>query len=171
MDEIMKKSLIVLALVAGCGASGQSQPGGNASVGGGGQAAAADDAVAGDGLTGLYQAGSGDRPSQMCILDRKGKPQFGITLWGPNLRACSGAGTVTRTGNALRFTMAGDSACALDATLVGNIVTFTGEVPAGCAYYCGAGTSFSGATLTRQGTTRADALKAKDVAGEALCGS
>jgi len=43
-------------------------------------------------------------------------------------------------------------------------------VPAGCAYYCGAGTGFGGATLTRRGSTRADALKARDVAGEALCG-
>ena len=165
----MNKSLIVLALVAGCGASGQSQPGANA-IGNGTATAQADETVAGDALTGLFQSGSGVRPSQMCILDRKGKAQFGITLWGPNLRACSGAGTVTRAGDRLKLAMAGDSPCTLDATLKGGVVTFSGDVPAGCAYYCGAGTSFAGATLTQRGATRADALKAKDVAGESLCG-
>jgi hypothetical protein len=169
-EIVMKKSLIALALVAGCGASGQSQSGGNAAQIGSADATLAGDAAAADGLTGLYQSGGGTRPSQMCILDRKGKAQFGITLWGPNLRACSGAGTVTRSGDRLKLAMAGDSPCTLDATLQGGAVTFSADVPAGCAYYCGAGTSFAGTTLTRQGATKADALKAKDMAGEALCG-
>ena len=173
----MKKSLIVLALVAGCGASGNSQSGANQGAGGGAQPATmpapvpADEPPAADSaLAGLFQSGGGTRPSQMCVLDRKGKAQFGITLWGPNLRACSGAGTATRSGDHVRLAMAGDSPCTLDATLKGGSLTFSNDVPAGCAYYCGAGASFAGATLRQLGTTRADALKAKDVAGEALCG-
>jgi hypothetical protein len=168
----MNKSLIILVLVAGCGASGNSQSGSNgAAVAPASPVSApAEEAVAEGPLTGLWQSGSAARPSQMCILDRKGKAQFGITLWGPNLRACSGAGTATRSGDHVRLAMAGDSPCTLDATLNGGVVTFSSDVPAGCAYYCGAGTSFAGATLKQLGTTRADALKAKDVAGEALCG-
>jgi hypothetical protein len=169
----MKKSLIVLALVAGCGASGQSQGGGNRGGGnpqGGGVADNAAPVAAGDGLTGLYQSGGGARPSQMCILDKGGKAQFGVTIWGANLRACSGAGTASLAGDRLTLRMAGDSACALDATLKNGIVAFPDTMPAGCAYYCGAGASFAGASLTRRGSTRADAMKAKDVAGEALCG-
>src|SRR6476619_4855839 len=114
----MKKSLIVLALVAGCGASGNSQSGANQSTGGGGQPPPAPAPMPGDelpaadaALAGLFQSGSGTRPSQMCVLDRKGKAQFGITLWGPNLRACSGAGTATRSGDHVRLVMAGDSPC------------------------------------------------------------
>ena len=152
----MKKSLIVLALVAGCGASGQGQGSGGADEGGP--------------LTGLYQAGGGTRPSQMCILKKQGKARFGITLWAPGLRACSGAGTATLSGDRLTLTMAGDSACTIEAILKNGIVTFPATVPATCAYYCGANTSFAGATLTKQGGTRAAALKAKDPAGEQLCG-
>ena len=166
----MNRSLIILALVAGCGASGNSQSGANMSGGAQQASAPVEEAAAEGALTGLWESGGGTRPNQMCILDRKGKAQFGITLWGPNLRACSGAGSVSRSGNHVRLAMAGDSPCTLDATLTDGIVVLPSEVPAGCAYYCGAGASFSGATLTRQGSTRADALKAKDIAGEALCG-
>jgi hypothetical protein len=156
---MMKKSLVVLALVAGCGASGQPQAGkgGGETAGGGGA------------LTGLYQARS-TPPGQMCILEKGGKAQFGVTIWGPHLRACSGAGTATLAGDRLSLAMAGDAACTIEATLKNGIVTFPASVPATCTYYCGAGTSFAGATLTKQGGTRADALKAMDPAGESLCG-
>lgn len=155
----MKKSLVTLALVAGCGASGQPQ----AARSGGG------DEAAGGPLIGLYQAGGGTRPSQMCILEKGGKAQFGVTIWGPNLRACSGAGTATLAGDRLTLAMAGDSACTVEARLKDGVVTFPTEVPASCAYYCGTGTSFAGVRLTKQGGTVAEALKAKDPAGEALC--
>jgi ethanolamine utilization microcompartment shell protein EutL len=157
----MKKSLIILALVAGCGASGRGQGDG----GGAGSAAGA----AGP-LIGLYQSGAGVRASQMCILRKADKAQFGVTVWGRNLRACSGAGTATLSGERLTLVMAGDSPCTLDATLKGGIVAFPASIPATCAYYCGAGASFADVRLTKQGSTRADALKAKDVAGEPLCG-
>jgi hypothetical protein len=159
-EAVMKKSLIVLALVAGCGASGQGR----------GDGAAGSEADAAGPLTGLYQAGGGVRPSQMCILRKAGKAQFGITIWGPNLRACSGAGTASLSGDRLTLVMAGDSPCTLETTLKDGVVSFPASVPATCAYYCGAGTSFSDVRLTKQGGTRADALKARDPAGESLCG-
>ncbi|MDB5691784.1 MAG: hypothetical protein JWO81_847 [Alphaproteobacteria bacterium] len=163
----MRKSLIVLALVAGCGARDQPQPRGS---GNGSETPAVEGDAAAGPLTGLYQSGGGTRPDQMCIVEKGAKAQFGITLWAPNLRACSGAGTATLSGDRLRLAMAGDSPCALDATLKDGIVTFSDAIPAGCAYYCGAGTSFAGARLTKQGGSVADAMKAKDVAGEKLCG-
>jgi hypothetical protein len=150
----MKKSLIVLALVAGCGASGQGR----------------DNGGAGGPLTGLYQAAGASPPSQMCVLEKGGKAQFGITIWGPNLHACSGAGTASRSGDRLTLTMAGDSPCTVEATLKGGVVTFPATVAAACAYYCGANTSFAGATLIKRGGTPPDALKANDPAGDALCG-
>jgi hypothetical protein len=159
----MRKSLIVLVFVAGCGAPSQPQASGTANE------SAPEPATEGGNLTGLYQSGAGTRPSQMCVLEKGGKAQFGITLWGPNLRACSGAGTAALSGDRLTLKMTGDSACTLDATLKDGVVTLPASVPSTCAYYCGAGTSFAGATLTRRGGTRADALKAKDVAGESLC--
>ncbi|MEA3002895.1 MAG: hypothetical protein QOH81_1683 [Sphingomonadales bacterium] len=163
----MRKSMIVLALVAGCGARDQPRArGGGNGPDGTTAAVAASDA----GLIGLYQSGGGVRPSQMCIVEKGAKAQFGITLWGPNLRACSGAGAATRSGDRLRLAMAGDSPCTLDARLEKGIVTLPDAIPAGCAYYCGAGTSFAGARLAKQGGTVADAMKAKDVAGEKLCG-
>ncbi|HEX5184460.1 MAG TPA: hypothetical protein VFW19_15085 [Allosphingosinicella sp.] len=156
----MKRSLIVLVLVAGCGASGQPRGGGSGNGNDG----------AGGPLIGLYQAGGGTRPSQMCILDRAGRAQFGITLWSPGLRACSGAGTATLSGDRLTLAMAGDSPCTIEARLKDGVVTFPGSLPPTCAYYCGSGAGFAGAVLTRRGATRADALKAKDPAGEPLCG-
>ena len=165
----MKKSLIVLAFVAGCGAS--SQQGGNASgAAPAGMADAESTGAVSDDLTGLYQTGAGTRPDQMCVLQKGGTAQFGLTIWGANLRACSGAGTVTRSGDRLTLKMGGDSPCTLEATLKGGKLAFSSDVPASCAYYCGAGASFAGATLTRIGRTRADALKARDIAGESLCG-
>ncbi len=157
----MKKSLIVLAFVAGCGAS--SQQGGNAS---GSEPAA----VTAGGLTGLYQTGAGQRPDQMCIVEKGGKAQFGVTIWGKNLRACSGAGTATLSGDRLTLKMGGDSACTLEASMKDGVVTFPTDVPATCAYYCGGGATFAGARVTRIGATNADALKPKDIAGESLCG-
>jgi hypothetical protein len=170
-EQGMRKSLIVVALVAGCGASDQPQARGSREAAEASQPAeTVAESASGAALTGLYQSGGGARPNQMCIVEKGAKAQFGITIWGPNLRACSGAGTATRAGDRLRLTMTGDSPCTLETRLKDGIVTFPDSIPAGCAYYCGAGTSFAGTTLTRQGATKADALKAKDMAGEALCG-
>ncbi|HEY1605458.1 MAG TPA: hypothetical protein VGF77_07640 [Allosphingosinicella sp.] len=164
----MKKSLIVLALAAGCSASGQPQGSENGS--GDGSGGEGGSGGARDPLTGLYQAGGGTHPSQMCILRKTGRAQFGITLWSPGLRACSGAGTVALSGDRVTLAMAGDSPCTIEAKLKDGVMTFPGSVPPTCAYYCGSGASFAGATLTRRGATRADALEAKDPAGEPLCG-
>jgi hypothetical protein len=171
----MKKSLLALVLVAGCGASGErnaSAP--TAAVGGASvppaAAASAGPPVEADNLVGLWQAGQGSRPDQLCVVRRGDTAQFGLVVWGANLRSCSGAGTLVRKGDRVTLTMTGDSACAIGARVEGGRIVLADQVPQGCAYYCGAGAKLEGAALSRVGTGAADAAKARDLAGDSLCG-
>ena len=121
-------------------------------------------------LSGLYEGGKGDPKHQMCILEeRGGKQSFGLVIWGGNMHSCAGTGTATREGNVLKLAMAGDSACTIEAKIAGITVTLPESVPQGCSYYCGAQAKLSGAQLSQVGTTKADAMKAKDLVGEPLC--
>jgi hypothetical protein len=118
-------------------------------------------------LTGLYEGGGPGRLNQLCVAGDR----FGLVIWGANDHSCSGSGTVTRQGEGrLRFSMAGDSQCTIEATISGKTVVFPQAAPDGCAYYCGARAQLGGASLTQRGTGPADALKAKDLVGEPLCG-
>jgi hypothetical protein len=175
----MKRSLIALALVTGCGASDQAAN--NAAAAGDLGPPAIDTQVAaepapggagpiGASLTGLYESGAGKQVNQLCVLEKAGTAQFGLVVWGGNLHSCSGAGRIERSGDKLSLTMAGDSACTVQATIRGGTVTLASAVPAGCSYYCGARARLDGATFTRRGSTSADARKAKDLAGDPLCG-
>lgn len=154
----MRRILLALTLVTGCGAGGDQ-----------GNGAAPQAAVDTSRLTGLYE-GEGARPSQICMIDRAaGDTGFGLVVWGANLHSCSGAGQAVREGNVLRLTMAGDQSCAIEARIEGTTVTMPETVPAGCAYYCGAQAKLGGGTFTKVGSTPADALKAVDLVGEPLC--
>ncbi|MFN3387717.1 MAG: hypothetical protein ACK40O_02210 [Allosphingosinicella sp.] len=172
----MKKSLIALCLVAGCGASDPEGGNGAAALANGAAPAGPTpvaQAVRTSELTGLWEGGRTQQQQrdQMCIIDRgTGDVRFGIVMWGDNLHSCSGSGSVVREGSTLRLTMEGDEACAIDARIEGETVTLPATLPAGCAYYCGARARFDGGTLTRTGTTAADAMKATDLAGDPLCG-
>jgi len=86
------------------------------------------------------------------------------------MHGCSGAGTAERSGDRLALDMTGDSACRIEARIAGGKVTLPDKVPDGCAYYCGAGARLEGVTLVQTGTSAADAVKAKDLAGDPLCG-
>jgi hypothetical protein len=176
----MKKSLIALALVAGCGASDREPANRAATAGEAPVAAEAGDRPEAEGqsaaaapagpLTGLYEGGSGPQRSQLCIVDRnKGSAQFGLIVWGSNMHSCSGAGTAVRSGERLTLTMGGDSSCTIEATMKGGTVTLPSNLPAGCSYYCGARAQMSGASFARTGSSTADAMKAKDLAGDSLC--
>ena len=170
----MKKSLIALALVAGCGASDRREGNGatpaDKAVSPGREAAgAAASAVATAGLTGLYEAGAGAGKSQLCILDKgPGNAQFGIKVAGANMLACQGAGSAVRAGDRLTLKMSGDQACTVEGTIAGGTVTLA-RSEGSCDYYCGGATRFDGVALARTGASAADALKAKDVVGEPLC--
>jgi hypothetical protein len=170
----MKKLLLAFFLLASCSSSdepnnqsaGASQPGNSS--------AKADDPRSGKApiasLTGLYEGGEGKPKNQMCVVEGKGGEQrFGLIVWGSNLHSCMGSGTVTREGDRLRLSMAGDSACTIEATVSGNQVRLPASVPQGCAYYCGQRASLTGAILEQSGTTEEAAMQAKDLVGESLC--
>jgi hypothetical protein len=173
----MKKSLVILALVAGCGASDHG--GNNHAVTAAGRGRASVPAAAppapgrpsdAPGLAGLYQSGSASQPNQLCIADKGDSAQFGLTVWGPNMAACSGAGLAKVEGGKLTLTMTGDSACALTAEVKDGKVVLPGALPEGCAYYCGKGAALAGASFSLKQAGVAGAAKAKDPAGDPLCG-
>jgi hypothetical protein len=172
----MKKSLVALALVAGCGAShgGNNQAAAPAAQGrgGGSTAAAPQTARPSDapGLAGLYQGGDPRHPNQLCIADKGDSAQFGLTVWAPGLAACSGLGLARAEGGGLTLTMTGDSACTMRAEVRNGTLTLPAAVPEGCAYYCGPRASFAGATFALTEAGAAGAAKAKDPAGDPLCG-
>jgi hypothetical protein len=168
----MHKPLVILALVAGCGASGQGNDSGPSARQSQPSTVAAAPAAAQSrsSLVGLYESGPRSRPNQLCIVQRGDTPQFGLLVWGENLRSCSGAGTADTDGDRLVLTMTGDSACRIEARVAGGAVTLPDKVPEGCAYYCGAGARLQGTTFRRSGTTAADAARARDLAGDPLCG-
>jgi len=169
----MKKSLILLLLLAGCGrddgAQGnRAQPGPDpgASRPSGASAPAGASATR---LTGLYEGGSGTQKNQLCIVERGGEARFGLLVWGGNLHSCSGAGAAVRVGERLSLRMTGDETCTVEATLKDGIVTLPATLPTGCTYYCGARATLANATFTRAGSTEAEARKATDIAGDPLC--
>jgi hypothetical protein len=169
----MRKTLFALLVLASC-----SPEGSNGTSDGGGAAAsqsAPGKAESGGGrltsLTGLYEGGAGERRHQMCIVEGKGGGErFGLVVWGEDMQSCAGSGTVSRTGAALKLSMAGDVACTIEARISGKTVKLPATTPAGCEYYCGKRAALAGAELTQVGTARSDAMKAKDIVGDPLCG-
>ena len=162
----MKKSLLALALLAGCGV-GDPDTGNRATA----DSSPTRTAVATAGLTGLYQSGAAARPDQLCIIDKgAGNSRFGLIVWSEGLNSCAGTGQVVREGETLRLQMEGDEACRIAARIEGDAVVLPAQIPDGCSYYCGSGASLANARLRRTGSTAEDAMKAKDFAGDSLCG-
>jgi hypothetical protein len=170
----MKKTLLILLLLAACGrddpaADNRVAPGPGGPAATGSQPPTTAPARAGTRLAGLYEGGSGAQKSQMCIVEKGREAQFGLLVWGGNLHSCSGAGRAVRSGERLTLTMTGDETCTVNATLRDGTVTLPATLPLGCAYYCGARASMAGASFTRAGSSEADIRKAKDIAGDPLC--
>jgi hypothetical protein len=170
----MKKSLLILLLLAACGrddpaAENRAAPESGGPAASGSRPSSSTPAKAGTRLAGLYEGGSGAQKNQMCIVEKGREAQFGLLVWGGNLHSCSGAGRAVRNGERLTLTMTGDETCTVNATLRDGIVTLPATLPLGCAYYCGARASFAGASFTKSGSSEADIRKAKDIAGDPLC--
>ena len=121
-------------------------------------------------LTGLYESRS-QPPSQLCIVDRgSGNARFGLVVHGGGEASCSGAGSAVRRGDMLSLSMAGDEECTVEARIADGEVAFPASVPEGCAYYCGAGVTLAGAELVKTGGEASDAMRARDLVGDPLCG-
>jgi len=169
----MKKFPLLFAalLVTACGGGGEDSANQTAAArAASGGSSPARPIAASDSLTGLYELKSGGLPSQLCVIQRGGgAARFGLNIWGANMHACSGAGTVERKGSKLTLVMAGDRSCTVDATIEGDAIRLSGKMPEGCAYYCGKNVAMTGISLARSGNTEADALKARDVVDEPLC--
>ncbi|HEX8623356.1 MAG TPA: hypothetical protein VF718_15415 [Allosphingosinicella sp.] len=163
----MKKSFLILLLLAGCG-RGDAPPdeGNGAAPAAGGQAAGPAAPASKARLTGLYEGGTGAQKNQLCLADKGAETEFGLIVWGANLHSCSGAGVAVRSGERLTLRMTGDETCAIEATLKGGTIALPATLPTGCAYYCGARASLAGASFTRAGD---DVKKATDIAGDPLC--
>lgn len=157
----MRQVLMALILVAGCGAG--SDQGNQARTAKGGT-------VPITGLTGLYEGGTSIRPNQMCMIEKEGDASFALVVWGNNMHSCSGSGKAIREGDTLRLAMAGDESCAIEAKINGSTLTLPETLPAGCSYYCGAQAKLGGASFAKKSSSAEDAMKAKDLVGEPLCG-
>jgi len=176
LPPAMKKFLVILALVAGCGASDHGDNRQVAAKRGPGRVAqptvapAAQTAPDPSGLAGLWEGGAAARLNQLCLAPKGDSVQFGITIWGAGQASCSGAGLARRDGDKLTLTMTGDSACVIDARIVGGRVVLPADVPQGCTYYCAQQARFAGAAFTQKAAGTAAAATAKDLAGDPLCG-
>ena len=95
----MKEYLLLIALVAGCGASDRDER--NRSAEPEGKPARPAPAATQASLTGLYEGGAGSAPSQLCVIEKGGQAHFGMVVWGANLSACGGAGVIERDGDRL----------------------------------------------------------------------
>jgi hypothetical protein len=120
-------------------------------------------------LTGLYVSGDRRAQSRLCIIQRRRSADFGLVIRGPGASSCSGSGKVRRIGRRLRFTMAGESRCTLNATIDHLSIVMPATAPRGCAYYCGSPARLTNVRLTRNGSTKDAAMRAKDLVGEPLC--
>jgi len=174
----MRKILLALVLLGGCGGSNPAANRSAASAAGQaagvGESAAPEKSAPSGGpasLVGLWEGGSAEHRDQLCMVDKAGKTQFGVVVWGPNLNSCAGAGEAERKGDRITLRMTGDSACTIEAGVEGNRIVFRRAAGPGCeAYYCGHAARFDGATFAQQGRGAAAARKATDIAGDPLCG-
>jgi hypothetical protein len=163
-------TLLLLIALAGCRGGEQAEGGGNgpAPSGRGGSGGAVQTVT----LTGLYEGGAAPRRNQMCMIEREGRgTSFGFVTWGPGDKNCSGSGGATREGNVLRLRLDGDESCALEARIDGRRITLPAAIPSECQrYYCGEGAQMSGGTFDKVAGEQADAMRAVDLVGDALCG-
>jgi len=159
----MRKALILAFALAGCG-----QRAGNESRAEPTKQAAPNP-VQTRTLIGLYET-QGARPDQICIVEQGRRARFGLVSWQGERPGCSGAGAAVRSGGTLRLTMDGESACAIEARIEGGRVTFPAALPRGCSYYCASGAPLAGLAFAKTGGTREDALRARDLVGDPLCG-
>ena len=148
---------VAACFLAGCGGNGAGSSG---------------DAGSGAAMSGLYAQTEGEHRGQLCLVEREGRAgSFGFITWGRNDANCSGSGSVRREGDRLTLLLDGDESCAIEAQFENSIVKVTRSLSGDCArYYCAGGASLDGAQFLRAELGNEAAAKARDLAGDPLCG-
>lgn len=150
------------AAVAGCALAGC----------GGNSADSGADGRSGAAASGLYAQTEGEQRGQLCLVEREGRAAtFGFITWGRGDANCSASGAVRREGDRLTLLLDGDESCAIEAQFEDSIVKVSRGLSGECArYYCAGGATLDGAQFFRSEEGNAAAAKARDVAGDPLCG-
>lgn len=148
---------VAVCLLAGCG---------------GKEGASGGDADAGAAVSGLYAQAGGERPGQLCLVEREGRAgSFGFITWGRGDANCSVSGSVRREADRLTLLLDGDESCSIEAQAEGGAVRVTRGLSGECAlYYCAGGASLDNVRFERSEEGIAAAGKARDLAGDPLCG-
>lgn len=119
-------------------------------------------------FAGLY-ARDTDR---VCIVaSRGGGYRIGASIDYGGTEGCSGRGTVTRSGEALRIDFADAPGCGFDARLDQDRIVFPGEVPAACERLCSERASLAALEADLLSQVPAEAAQLRDRTGRSLCGS
>lgn len=124
-------------------------------------------------LTGLYEASNGREPAgRMCFTPApRGKSFFGIVTEKPGGASCGGSGDATfGLNNTVRLIMGGDQECVIKAKIDNGQITMPSLLSPTCSYYCAPGATLAKVVFQKTGGTTADAMRAKDLAGDPLCG-
>jgi hypothetical protein len=161
-------ALLALALLVGC-SGGISRTSGDAQAPQDLESAAIDRGLIPDpkdtDIVGLF-ARDTDR---VCIVKAGTAYRIGAYVDYGDRIGCSGAGTVTRSGEALHVEL-GSEACSFDARFEGERIAFPGALPEGCARLCARRASFAGLEAARLSGSIAEARAMRDANGKQLCG-
>ena len=117
-------------------------------------------------IAGLY-ARDTDR---ICIVPAALGYRIGAYVDYGDRITCSGTGTVSRAGEALRIKLGSDDRCSFDAKFQGEKIIFPGALPEGCSRLCAQRASFAGLEVERMSESVAEAAAMRDAGGKRMCG-
>ena len=165
----MKGALLVAALAVLAGCSG-GQDSADAVSGGAGarleRAAIATGVIrdpASADLTGVYA----NDPERVCVVPAAQDFRIGVTLDYGEGQQCSAAGSLKRSGAALKVDL-GDG-CAFDARFDGQGISFPGALPDACQKQCSGRATMAGLSVDTLSSSLSEATTLADAKGRALC--
>lgn len=115
-------------------------------------------------------AGSWARDTdRVCVIGPEGGEQrIGVLVDYGEGQACSGSGSVRRSGERLRVSLGRD--CRFDARFDGERIAFPAEVPQGCEALCSGRASLAALEAERLSDSASEAATLRGRAGRPLCG-
>ena len=161
-------ALAAMLLLAACSGAKAPRPvatGGPALEAAAIRAGVIDDPAAAD-LTGLY-ARDNDR---LCVVPDGGAFRVGVALDYGDGQACSGSGSVARSGESLHIRFAAAPNCEFDARSEGDRILFPGALPDACQSLCSRRATMTGLIVDRLSESPSEAAALRDTAGHRPCG-